>query len=92
MTMTMDEYLKKLQRSLDNVLEENKTQQETISTQQEKLDHTDELMRLLAPSMSLLDGSRETLTEKMGKLLRAYERAGGTKHLKEEEDNGLGTS
>lgn len=79
--MTMDEYLKKLQRSLDNVLDENKALQE-------KLDHTDELMRLLAPSMVLLDGSRETLTEKMGELLRAYERAGGSRYLKEEEDNG----
>jgi len=85
--MTMDEYLKKLQRSLDNVLEENKAQQETISALQEKLDHTDELMRLLVPSMALLDGSKDTLTEKMGELLRAYERAGGSKYLKEEEDD-----
>ena len=79
--MTLFNYIGKLQRGIVNMADE-------LRAQQEALDRAEELMRLLAPSMSLLDGKREILTENMGELLRAYEKAGGTKYLKEAEKNG----
>lgn len=78
--MTLFQYIGILQRGIANLADE-------LREQQEALDRAEELLRLLAPSMSMLDGKREILTEKMGELLRSYEKAGGSKYLKEAEKN-----
>ena len=78
--MTLFQYIGKLQRGIANLADELREQQSTI-------DQVEELLRLLAPSMAMLEGKKEVLTEKMGELLRAYEKAGGSKYLKEAEKN-----
>lgn len=76
--MNDTEWRTRTEARLDSLLAVIEEQAETIS-------HADEFMRLLAPSMALLNGHKDTLAEKSAELLRAYVMAGGKKYLEGEK-------
>ena len=76
--MNDTEYRTRTEKRLDSLLA-------VIEEQNQQITAADEFMRLVAPSMALLDGHKDTLAEKSAELLRAYVMAGGKKYLEGEK-------
>lgn len=76
--MNDTEYRTRTEARLDSLLA-------VIEEQNQQLATADEFMRLLAPSMALLNGHKDTLAEKSAELLRAYVMAGGKQYLENKD-------
>lgn len=76
--MNDTEYRDRTEKRLDSLLA-------VIEEQNQQMAAGDEFMRLVAPSMAMLYGHKETLADKPADLLRAYVMAGGKKYLESKD-------